>query len=352
MKKLLSVVLSMSLLFAFSVTSYAAEPDSAITKIVSENGYSFEISETTNEFYRTTRTYERNPNQTRSVSIDIEETKALLIALGMNEDSVDKLSSNSLQNFASGSSISISTSFSKYDRDGNAVYVSEEEALSEAEHIKEQRLKNFISTASRVSPMASPDYEGNYTDSYMELTYAVTELSTASDPGRYYFVTDATWLTMPFWRGFDSIGACSMNCTVNNSTRSGWYEYDMVLISGGYISYSDGGGDIKSVKNAVNGNWYGSAGIINLPSDFYDEYSSFMYENYTTHYEFEGHVVSPDESRWFNSIGSYDHSTIAVAIDPSLSIDLGSGDVSASIGLSITGDTDTRSVEHEVFYRA
>lgn len=352
MKKLLSVVLSMSLLFAFSVTSYAAEPDNTDTKTVSENGYSFQISETTDEFYRTTRTYERSPNQTRSTSIDVEETKALLIALGMNEDAVDKLSSDSLQNFASGSSISISTSFSKYDKDGNAVYVSEEEALSEAERIQEQRLENFISTATGVSFMADPDYEDDFTDSYMELTYAVTELSTVSNPGRYYFVTDATWLTMPFWRGFDSIGACSMNCTVTNPTRSGWYKYDMVLISGGKISYSDGGGDITSIKNAVNGNWYGSAGIVDFPSDLYGDYTSFMYKNYTTHYEFEGHVVSPDESRWFNSIGFYDHSTIAFALDPSLSIDLGSGDVSASIGLSIIGVSDTRSVEHEVYYRA
>ena len=164
--------------------------------------------------------------------MNVEETKALLAALGMDEENVDKLSSNSLQNFASGTSISISTSFSKYDKDGNAVYVTEEEARSESDRIQEQRLENFITAATGASLMSIPDYEDDYSDSYMKLTYAVTNLSTTVDPGCYYFVTDAEWLTMPSWRGTDSIGACSMNCTVSNSTRSGSYECDFILVYG------------------------------------------------------------------------------------------------------------------------
>ena len=112
-------------------------------------------------------------------------------------------------------------------------------------------------------------------------------------------------------------------------------------------------GNISSgnLKNAVNGNWYGSAGILNLPADSYGDTISTLCKNYKAHYEYQGHVSSPSVESYFNTIGSYSHATIAVsASSPSVSISLSTGEVSASIGLAITGAKDTRSAETEIHY--
>lgn len=77
--------------------------------------------------------------------------------------------------------------------------------------------------------------------------------------------------------------------------------------------------------------------------------SSVMYTNYRAHYEYAGHVNSPNTASWFNTVGSYDHATIGLSGSPSVSIDMG-GNVSASIGLNVAAVTDTRSAELEIHY--
>lgn len=344
MKKLLSALLAFTLIFSMSVSAFAAEPNTDGQKrSVESGGYTFTITEQTDENHRIIRTYEKDQTSARTMP-NLQETKALLVALGMEEDNVNELSEETLQEFAEGSQITISTSYTKADENNNVTYLDETTALAESAELKAQQDSLKYNLAQGIATAA--DYEDYYKDSYMKVTYAVTYKGS----GSYLYSIDGKWLTMPFFRGFDSIGSCAMNGTVTNSTRSGNYSYDITYINGGSISYDDYSGNITNFKNAVNGNWYGSSGIINLPNDVFTDYSSIIYDNFEAHYQYRGHVTSPSEARWFNTVASYDHATVSIAFDPSVSIDL-NGDVSASIGLSIVGSTDTRSVEFEVYYK-
>ena len=116
MKRGITIILTLAMLFSLSSVAFAAEPMTETREImVSQNGYSFNILEEMNENFQTTRTYVRPDVQAYTSSDSIVETKALLVALGMNEDAVGNLSASGLQNFANGSTISVTTSYANYD---------------------------------------------------------------------------------------------------------------------------------------------------------------------------------------------------------------------------------------------
>lgn len=345
-KKLVSLVLAATMVMGMTVTSFAAEEhnNSGISKTVEVNGYTFEIEEQVDSNNRIVRSYQNETSASAKASLNLNETKALLIALGMKEDNVANLTNDTLIEFAEGEEIYVTTSYSKADENNNIIPLDEATALKESSELKEQQ--NIIKQNMAQGIATAADYSDYTKDSYMRVDFAVTYKGS----GSYLYVVDGEWLTMPFFRGFDSIGACAMNGTVTNSTRSGSYHYDITYINLGSITYDDYDGTITNKQNAVNGNWYGSAGVFNLPNDVYGDYSSVLYDNFTAHYQYRGHVTSPSEERWFNTIGTYDHATLSIAFDPSVSIDL-NGDVSASIGLKLVGSVDSRPVEFEVHYK-
>lgn len=323
MKRIISFVVMLTLVLSFSFNSFAA---------TSSTG---NISERVDEYGRTVRTYENKGGTLRSNSL--AQTKELLVALGMDKEAVDNLSSDVLNEFANSSYISVSTAYTKTDANNQTIYVDEATALAESKRIESERMNNF---KQGIAPLVTDEFE----DTYMKIVHTATPVG----GGTYRFITDATWLTMPFFRGNDSVGSCAMNVTVTNTTRNGNYSYDKNTIVLGQISTTKQSGNIADVKNAVNGNWYGSAGIISLPNDIYGDTSSVVYTNYKAHYEYAGKVNYPQLESNFNSVGSYDHATFAVGASPSLTID--TSGVSASIGLDVFGVTDTRSAEVSVHY--
>ncbi len=122
-----------------------------------------------------------------------------------------------------------------------------------------------------------------------------------------------------------------------------WIHLNVSTIKSGDIT-------ITNKKNAVNGNWYGSAGIFNLPNDPGGSGgTSVMHTDLKAYYEYQGHVSEPNTESYFNTVGTYSHATIGLSVSPSISIDT-SGSASASIGLSIFADTDTRNAEREIHY--
>ncbi|MDO4295865.1 MAG: hypothetical protein Q4D90_06875 [bacterium] len=323
MKRIISFVAMLTLVLAFSFNAFAA---------ASSMG---NITERVDEYGQTVRTYETNGRSLRSNGLT--QTKELLVALGMDKEEVDNLSSDVLNEFANSSYISVSTAYTKTDANNQTIYVDEATALAESKRIESERMNNF---KQGISPLVTDEFE----DTYMKIVHTATPVG----GGTYRFITNATWLTMPFFRGSDSVGSCAMNFTVTNATRNGNYSYDMNTIELGQISTTKQSRTITDVKNAVNGNWYGSAGIVYLPNDVYEDTSSVMYTNYKAHYEYLGKINYPQLESNFNSVGSYDHATFAVGASPSLTID--TSGVSASIGLNVVGVTDTRSAEVSVHY--
>lgn len=322
MKRIFSLVMTFALALACSFNVSAATP---------EMGH---ITEKVDGYGRIIRTYENKSNVS---SYNLVDTKELLVTLGMDEDAVNNLSPDVLNEFANSPYVTVSTAYTRTNSNNQTVYVDEATALAESKRIETQRMNNF---RQGVVPLVTDQFE----DTYMKIVHTATPIG----GGSYRFITDATWLTMPVFRGKDSVGSCAMNVTVTNATRSGNYSYDMTTISLGQTSTTNKKGTISDFKNAVNGNWYGSGGVVDLPLDVYGDTSSIMYTNYKSHYEYAGKVNYPELESNFNSVGSYDHATFAIDVSPSLSID--TSGPSASIGLGVIGVTDTRSAEVSVHY--
>ena len=172
LKKIVSLVLVTVMAIGMSVTAIAAEPSTnGIAKSVSVNGYTFSITERTDAYKRIIRTYENSTAQTRS-SINLDETKALLIALGMQEENVNKLTTDTLMEFANGEEIYVATSYSKADSENNITPLEEAVALQEAANLKAQQDAYKMNMALGIAPAA--DYSDYTQDSYMRVDYAVT----------------------------------------------------------------------------------------------------------------------------------------------------------------------------------
>jgi len=163
--------------------------------------------------------------------------------------------------------------------------------------------------------------------------------------GKYKFSTDARWLTMPAFRGVDSIGSSAMTCTVENPTRSGYVQYNN-------YSRIDGKSNTKrrklifaknNFRNVDKDNCYGSGAVFQLPLDSVGPEVEIRNTNLKAHYEYVGEISTPDQNVNFNTLGSYDHATLRIGIGlPKLTM---GKNIPGSVGLRIFGDSVIRCAE-------
>lgn len=349
MKKCICLLLTLVLLISNFASVYATDysPNDNVATLT-DSRYGFAYTEYVDENNQTIRTYKKQQSVTRSsaVSADMskseelshETTKALLASLGMEAGFIDKLSDQSLREYANSEEICVVSSYSKSDAEGNVTSVTKEEAEKAAE------LRAVVPTPDPGGYINT--YETSFTDSYMYITYTVAYVG----DGEYKFSVDAEWLTMPWFRGTDSLGACAQNMTVENNTREGWCSYLMTTCDyGTQREYSiheeliDGRNDV-SFKNAVNGNWYGSAVVFSLESDVNTDPANYVrFTDYRVHYEYYGRVTYPEQQTNFNTTASYCHTTVGIVISPGISIS--TSGASAAIAISATTFQDVRTAE-------
>lgn len=336
-------------------TAFAADTSNEIaTKEVTTNGYTFEITEVTNEDFSITRTYNRAATMTRSIS-DKAETVALMLSLGYTEDEIDHMSEKTINAFATAQNIYSTTSYTKRNEETNAtVGLPKEVAIQEAEILSEQQMEYYLNIENTPAPLGIIDNEsttpGKFLDTYMEMKHTALH----NGGGDYTYITNATWLTMPFFRGYDSIGSCAKGGSADPFSGDGYFYYYTTTINGGNIGnpvYS-GTKDMVKSEDSINGDWYGYAGVFNLPNNLYNTQTGFsmIHDNLHAHFSYTGSVTNPELITNFNTNGSYSHSTVALQFEPSISIDA-KGEASASIGLSIVGDKDIRIAPLKVTYR-
>lgn len=308
-----------------------------------------EIADTENVFemvsqnHTVIRILEREP---MTASAMVEEaannyvkTKETLSALGMEQDFIESLSVEDLNVYASSPSIKAAVSYFVVDGvSGEMTCISEEEALRGAA---------AVTSDPAIGEMAQ-DY---IQDTYMRVWHAVTNLGASN----YKFVTDARWLTMPFFRGTDSIGSCSMNTTVTPGTASGYMEFKQQSISGLQTTTLDRYEAIETsdIKYASNGSFYGAGAVFNLPNDVViSEAQSTTFYDFKVHFEYQGHLMYPELETWFNSTGTYTHATVGISGIPTLTvtIDSSGSKPSGSIGITVAGIKEPRSVLLELHY--
>lgn len=328
MKKMISLALAvcMALALAVPVGAVATESqNSGEVKTVVQGSYSFVITEQTDEYGRVTRTYHRDlAMDADDNSCDADSTiagdandnyaevKALLLVLGMEQDFIDNLSSETLEELASSQDFSGEVSYVKSDAKGNTEIVDEQTALRG-------------SAISNQGDISTCEQDVDTFDNYIRVFHQVTH----QGAGKFLYVTDARWLNMPRFKTDDSIGSSAQNCTATPGTGSGWYSYTKTNRSNGTVSDSGKNVIKTSDKYIVKGDegWVGSAAIVNIPEDDMD----YKYKNFKAHYQYNGHITNTSNHGWFMSIGTYCH-TKASATFSGISIQLRS--------MSLKGNTE------------
>lgn len=175
----------------------------------------------------------------------------------------------------------------------------------------------------------------------MRLTHTVTYYGNAY----YRFSADAIWLTMPAWRLQDSIGSCAPTLAIDNATRSGYVKYDVLCTDNGTVVMDETvTTGMTSIQNAINGDWYGSAGVFDMPADIISSYVVTLYSDLRAHYEFKAYLRHPELETNFNSVATYCHRQLWPVVSPSITINF-DGTATASIGLALESSNDYTSAE-------
>lgn len=357
MKKLIALLTAVLMLLSVSGTIYAAPLTSQNdVRLCYNSEFDFTVAERDGENNTTVRTFERESNTSvAEMSVALEstglsqakkaETEAILSALGMEDEFIERLSDEALQQYSTSPQIISTVSYIKTDKNGNSVNVTKEEAEEATAGTRGLTLPPHIYDG----PTGGGEvegYSGYEQDTYMKLVFVVIYLGNA----QYKFSVDATWLTAPFMRLADTLGACAQNFTVENVTRSGWYSYDVIIENLINVTRYSQTNDFQQsdFQNAITGNWYGSAVLFHLRADAYaldPSYPSVYYVNHRIHYEYVGTVLYPSQECYFNTTATYEHTEIDII--PSLSIGISTAGPEATIGLEGTWSKDSWTVDFD-----
>lgn len=344
MKKIISLLLIVVMLFCMSIATFAANVNGSVTSQYYDIADGMVVSEFEGDNYAIVRKATKvgtSGNSTMGIDSQsgdesFHEEKELLSILGLKKSVIDNLSSEELQDTRDSLMITTVQQYSKVNENGEIVYMPQDQALAEVAAI---RAKGITITD-----------ESPYSDQYMKITVAAETLSGA----KVKIFTTAEWLTDPFFRGKDTIGACAKYVTVLNSSRCGYLQYthETRTQNGDLISREPKQEiKFKDFQNASNGSFYGAGANFDLPNDTYGPSAGVYEEVYTdflAYFSYEGHVEFPDQAMYFNITGTYTHTEIAITFNPSLSVSISGG--SGSIAPSVMLNKRSRTAQIEVNY--
>lgn len=314
--------------------------DTVMSTIETEN-FTFRISETIDSNNTIVRTYSPDNAAAESVSedsIDSEELiKSVLLALGLEQDDIDMLSSDDLEDYLSSEYIVSSVSYSKTDNEtGEVEYVDEATALTESAEINNAKATSFLQGVSLNSNVSDV-----YSDSYMRITYVAAYQGDAE----FKFTSVSKWITMPFFRGTDSVGMCTMNATVVPNSYSATYTYSYRTSESTAQHVSSKTLSSSSFTKVLNGNWYGVGVTFTLTSDT----SNMEVVGCKLTASYNAHVTTPTLKSYFNTTATYTHTTL-LSLFSDLTIEFSAYGLGAAVTMSGITTKDVRGVELEVHY--
>lgn len=335
MKKIISVILAVILCFSLSVPAFATTENLNVAPSEDAKVDFTLISEypsgNVSEFIDSNKTIRIYTKDAVPFNLEPteEQTKDILLELGMERIAAENLSDDEMEALNNSSTITATTSYVKVDENGNISYVSEEEALCEAAKIQANGYAAQKTTQ----------------DNYMRVWHALSYLGNAS----YHVITDARWLNMPYWRSTDAIGACVQFLTITGGTQEGYYSYDTTTVTTTSNSKKSSGNiKITNIKSASKGNFYGCAGLFNLPKDTDTSSKTVTHSNLFAHFSYKGHMNFPTTTTYFNSTGTYIHVQIGVQITPSLTVS--TTGTTGAISLTTSYVQEPRPVPLEILY--
>jgi len=330
-QNMLILVLAFCVCFVLAMPVFATDKDNIeiSEKNIEVNGYSFNITEEMTDDASIMRTYVNNTKDITELS-DVDKGKALLIALGMDEESLELWDDETILSYLNSEHITTSVAYYEVnEKDNITTKLSEEDAVERASFVNQQRMSKRLSD-DIIEPYAVTNpFDNGYIRVYHSAAY--------QGSGKYIFGTDSLWLSMPYLRGKDGIGSCAQLTAVVPNTESISWNYDEVYnIQGDLTTIRKSGNSCLSTKNDVYGSFTGVAATFNLPNDYRNEDAGVTCENFRVHFQYIG--VVQDESNTnqnFNSIATYSHAKISIGFTPSIAIGKGS----FGIGFSLSGSS-------------
>ena len=181
MKKVIAMISAIIMALGSSSLVFA---DGMITK--NENAKcSIVINETVDELHRTIRNYKADEN-TFVDGAEEANPEEILLALGMDEEEIGRLSEEALLSCGSAKEIYYITAYTKTDESGVVSYLTEKQAVEEA---AELRMKQDVARANQIKSLKlnvqkSINQQGSYSDEYMVINLLVTH----NGGGNYRFV--------------------------------------------------------------------------------------------------------------------------------------------------------------------
>jgi len=287
------------------------------------------------------RKYE-NPNFVSSsrnnTTQTIAKTKKILATLGMSEDFIDELSAQRLNDYASGKSIEITTSYMKLvGNDSYPTYVSKEEAEEGARGVgpgTETFPIDIIGTGGNggggddpdPEPLPEGSYQGEFEDEMVDSydifgnpdTSYVKMVLTAlyRGEGAYLFSADIEWLTVPPQNRYEeTLGILMENQTlVANSIENSWYSYEECRTSGMNVEYF-------SHKHYMTGereedlyvHYTGMESGVVMKFNYPEDMTGGVYPVNHTYFTFKAHleaetIIKSTSINWsFNFAATYSH---------------------------------------------
>ena len=350
-KRFTSLLLAIVLCLTLGIPALAAEEESVREKrleIVDVNGYSFPIEEETDENYVTVRKFTQSDSvevaatkEPAAVARNVNETKALLAALGMSDELIADLSEESLQVYATSREIVVTDYYLREDADGTRKYLPKEVAQRESENVNQMRLQVAKDHLRGITTQSNSG-NGTFNSGYLHGT-----ISWAYRQGaEYYYSVDVNWTTLPQMRSYDAIGVSS---TYGSTTLpSGYYSYTSIVttLTG---TTSKERKEPFTPEGDANGRWLGYCGEFQLPKDIVSQQSTITNQNFKAHIQCYNHMGDPNAEQYFNVQGSYGHSTEELRIEPSVSLD-SDGKVTLTISASLVKKLERYGKSMEVHY--
>jgi hypothetical protein len=331
-KKMLSLLIVAIMLVTLVIPIQARsvyEDFVGVTSLVQVDGYVFEITEHMDEYYRAFRVFERHfvPFGEPSIS----EAKALLAALGMNEHMIALISDEDLTDIAHSPRIYSSVAFMQEDALGNVRYVCGIYAIERSSQINAIMLEQAEMSANYGIMPLNTAHHG-----HIQVTHIVSLPATVWGQETLLFTTGATWLSMPFFRNYGSIGSVAQNVALTSFNNAS-FSYSQNTITGGTIHTQHRTGTATSHPQG-NGALDGAAARFRLPQDSHMNQSgvhiSITNRDFSVAISHRAHSRNPDRTIGFNSRGSYTHRTVGVTSSPSISISTSGFSIGIGFGMN------------------
>ncbi len=338
MKKITSVLLVLMLLPCLFIQAFAEAPASQSLIQTGENGTTYAL--TVLENGGVMKSYQNAEQTTLSAT-------AILADVGMDEEQIERLSTETVQNCENAESIVSVTTYSKTSADGTTTYLSREETLSE---IASSRAVVLPPIGDMGGDAGGGKVEATYNDAYMKITLTIIIMGN----GKYHMLADAVWLTMPSDRNYDSIGIAAQDCTLINNTRQGNFSYDCIEHKDGETTTSSKTEYFTddNFRNAYYNSWAGSGAVFSLPCDesswnwTHVDYDTKTYTNLKAYFEMQVVLSTPGQEHYFNANATYDHVRYTLDLDlPSISLSIPVPSLGIGISIAKEKEKDTRTAE-------